>query len=55
MLGHIQLEMLGWDGDNDAKIHVIDCDENTSPELTETVLNTIKQLEIQLTQNKDIR
>ena len=52
MLGLIQLEMLGWDGDNDAKFHVIDCDENTSPEITETVLNTIKQLDIKLIQNK---
>ncbi|MFK7826625.1 MAG: M28 family metallopeptidase [Oligoflexales bacterium] len=51
MLGLIQLEMLGWDEDQDAKLHVVDCDENTSSELTAMVLATIKDLNINLSQN----
>ena len=51
MAGLIQLEMLGWDEDNDRKFHVIDCNENTSPELTRIVLETIKHLKLNLSQS----
>ncbi len=34
LVGVINLEMLGYDADNDGAFHAIDCNENTSAELT---------------------
>lgn len=34
VIGNVNLEMLGYDSDNDGALHIIDCNENTSAELT---------------------
>ncbi len=34
LVGVVNIEMLGYDADNDGAIHVIDCNENTSADLT---------------------
>lgn len=44
----INIEMTGYDSDNDGEFHAIDCNENTSSTLTETLLSTITSLGIPL-------
>jgi hypothetical protein len=34
IVGVLNLEMLGWDGDGDGAVHIIDCNEGLSPALT---------------------
>lgn len=38
LIGVLNLEMTGFDGDNDGAVHVIDCNENTSATLTAQVM-----------------
>lgn len=42
--GVFNLEMTGFDGDRDSAIHVIDCNENRSSDLTEMVEQTISEI-----------
>ena len=44
----INIEMTGYDSDGDGEFHAIDCNENTSPNLTETLLSAINSLDIPL-------
>lgn len=44
----INIEMTGYDSDHDGEFHAIDCNENTSSTLTETLLSTITALRIPL-------
>jgi Zn-dependent M28 family amino/carboxypeptidase len=44
----INIEMTGYDSDSDGEFHAIDCNENTSGTLTETLLFTITSLGIPL-------
>lgn len=44
----INIEMTGYDSDSDGEFHAIDCNENTSGTLTETLLSTISLLGIPL-------
>jgi hypothetical protein len=44
----INIEMTGYDSDGDGEFHAIDCNENTSGTLTETLLSTITSLGIPL-------
>lgn len=39
IIGVLNVEMVGYDGDNDGAIHVIDCNENTSANLTNAFLS----------------
>lgn len=44
----INLEMTGYDSDNDGELHVIDCNENTSSELTDVIISTINTINVPL-------
>lgn len=48
MIGLIQLEMMGYDRDTDGGFHVIDCNENTSANLSDTVIKTVIASKINL-------
>jgi len=43
LVGVINIEMTGYDRDKDGAIHVIDCNENTSADLTAIVMNVHSQ------------
>ena len=45
----LNIEMTGYDSDNDGEFHAIDCDENTSANLTSTVIDAIAREQIALT------
>ncbi|WP_372370432.1 M28 family metallopeptidase [Candidatus Uabimicrobium sp. HlEnr_7] len=49
MIGLIQLEMMGYDRDTDGGFHVIDCNENTSANLSDTVIKTVIASKVKLT------
>jgi len=48
LLGVINLEMTGYDSDNDGGFHVIDCNENSSPDLSEIVMQAVDEASINL-------
>ncbi len=48
MIGLIQIEMLGYDQDQDGGYHAIDCQENTSPEITDLVVRKAVELGLDL-------
>ena len=48
MIGLIQLEMLGYDIDSDGGYHVIDCNENSSPNISDSVIKTVTTSKIPL-------
>ena len=51
-MGLIQLEMLGWDADDDGEFHIIDCHENQSKDLTDILEDVIYNNGIQLTRRE---
>ncbi len=48
IVGVLNLEMTGYDGDKDGGFHVIDCNENTSPQLTSAVMAAVTRENIPL-------
>jgi hypothetical protein len=49
IVGAIHYDMTGWDGNKDGKFHILDCNENTSPEIKNMMTSAISQLSIKLT------
>lgn len=49
IVGVLNLEMTAYDGDGDGEFHVIDCDENTSAQLTDAVMTAVRRENIPLT------
>ncbi len=43
LLGVFQVEMTGYNPENRNGIHIIDCEENTSPELSKLVLDSLEE------------
>lgn len=48
IVGAIHYDMTGWDGNKDGKFHILDCSENSSPEITNMMTSAINQLSIKL-------
>jgi len=49
LVGVLNLEMTGYDSDDDGGFHVIDCNENNSPDLTEVVMQAVSEASLNLT------
>ena len=49
IVGAIHYDMTGWDSNKDGKFHILDCNENTSPEIKNMMVSAISQLSIKLT------
>lgn len=49
IVGVLNFEMTAYDGDGDGAFHVIDCNENTSAQLTEAVMAAVQRGNIPLT------
>lgn len=49
IVGVFNIEMTGYDRNNDGHMHVIDCNENTSSELSKLITDAIDEYQINLT------
>jgi hypothetical protein len=49
VIGVLNMDIIGYDSDNDGAFHIMDCGENSSDELTTLYLQTIGRLKLDLT------
>ena len=49
VFGSINMDVIAYDKDNDGAIHIIDCNENTSANVTKLLTKSIQELKLDLT------